>query len=238
MKKRNQGLRFVSTAADKAASSRSPLNCAVSGAAAICSAATSRRAASASAGDMSPAMISSARSCSAASSSIVSAAAPSAAAIRRSCWRSRSPPGTPGPARSTAYAMVPGSTRLSASGATRPPSEMPIRPTRSGSIRSWPRRKRTPNSTSLDLSREVDCQVLPVDPPTPRSSTRSTATPSRVRWSASTRNGLWPASSRSRFRAPLPLISSAAGTLPSPGGKVSVPAIFTSRLAYSTSSAS
>ena len=133
---------------------------------------------------------------------------------------------------------MPGSTRLSASGATRPPSEMPIKPTRSASIRSCPRRKRTPKRTSFALSRDVDCQVLPVEPPMPRSSTRRTAMPSRVRWSASTRNGLWPASSRSRFRAPLPLISSAAGTLPSPGGRVRVPAIFTSRAVYSTSSAS
>ena len=66
--------------------------------------------------------------------------------------------------------------------------------------------------------------VLPVEPPTPRSSTRSTATPRRVKVSASTRNGLCSKIVSSRSWAPEPLIRITAGKGPRPSGSVSVPA--------------
>ena len=70
---------------------------------------------------------------------------------------------------------------------------------------------------------------LPVEPPTPRSSTRSTAMPRRVRSSASTRNGLWPMSSSLRSCGPEPVISSTAGNGPPKFGFVNEPANVTSR---------
>ena len=96
-------------------------------------------------------------------------------------------------------------------GAMSPPSECPISPIAAGSTSSRDFRYSTPARTSLAKSADVALWKSPVLSPTPRSSTRSTAMPRRVRWSASTRNGRWPISSSSRFCGPEPVISSAAG---------------------------
>ena len=76
----------------------------------------------------------------------------------------------------------------------------------SGRRRRRAHRRRSP--------RVVELEIEPVEPPTPRSSTRSTAIPRRVRASARTRNGLWPRMVSSRSCAPDPVSRITAGKRP------------------------
>ena len=110
---------------------------------------------------------------------IRSSGVPSAAAMRW-VWRRRtSAPGTPVPASMTTKATS--LDWLAASGPTTPPSLWPRRPILSLAILGWALRNRTPASASWAKSAVVESGTLPVEPPTPRSSARSTAIPWRLR---------------------------------------------------------
>jgi len=93
-----------------------------------------------------------------------------------------------------------------------------------GSISLRILRNAIPARTSPAKSSLVEDAVLPLEPPTPRSSTRSTAIPWRVSVSARTRNDLCSKSVSSRSCAPEPLIKINAGNGLCPSGSVNVPA--------------
>jgi hypothetical protein len=85
----------------------------------------------------------------------------------------------PVPASITTYA-TPGE-RVATIGAMTPPSLCPIRPTLFRATSGRAARKRTAASTSFAKSAVVEAPKFPVEPPSPRSSMRSTAMPRRVR---------------------------------------------------------
>ena len=88
-------------------------------------------------------------------------------------------PVTPTPASEITNAMS--SSSHATNGTCMPPSECPITPTRSGSINSWAIMYRAAASPSCARSCVVSPLALPVEPPTMRSSKRSTAMPRVVR---------------------------------------------------------
>ena len=104
--------------------------------------------------------------------------------------------------------------RAATIGAMTPPSLWPIRPI-ACRVDLAPRLEE--GDAGQDVAGEVvagEFIVSPVEPPTPRSSTRSTAIPRRVSASARTRNGLCSKIVSSRSWAPEPLIRITAGNGP------------------------
>ena len=167
-------------------------------------------------GSVSVFMISKRRFCSSFCLSRSFSLAPMTLPINRPCITRISSPGNPVPASMTMKATS--LERAATIGAMIPPSLWPIRPILWLSMSGRDLRTAIPASTSPAKSSLVDLATLPLEPPTPRSSTRSTAMPRRVKASARTWNGLCSKSVSSRSWAPEPLIKITAGNGPGPSG--------------------
>ena len=133
------------------------------------------------------AAIASARDTMASLAAICFGSSPIALPMAARCAAISSVNGTPGPANMTTKAIF--GSPAATIGAIIPPSLWPISPTRSGAMSFRARRVFTAARMSSAKSAIVADAKLPPEPPAPRSSSRSTATPRRVRASAITAKG-------------------------------------------------